>query len=134
MSQRPRIIGRMLVALLVLAGPATAARYAGDVTDARTGRGSSAKITTTPVDGGLKAKIRCKPRLGCPLAKRTKAVLASTGESYHYRGTFTRKGVSCRLDAYVYPGGFQGTYDCDDGAVGSIGGFSGGSPEHADGD
>jgi hypothetical protein len=132
MSKRPRIIGGTLVALLALAGPVAAGRYDGDVTDALTGKGSSAKITTTPVSAGLKAKVRCKPRLGCPLGKRTKVVLASTGETYRYEGTFTLKGASCRLDAYVYPEGFQGTYNCDGGAAGSIGGSSGGSrPERA---
>ena len=126
MSKRSGIL-RALVALLALAAPVAASRYAGDVTDARTGRGSSATITTKAVGGGLKTKIRCKPRQGCPLARRTKVLLASTGEQYRYAGTFTLKGASCDLDAYVYPQGFQGTYSCDGGTVGSIGGFSGGT-------
>jgi hypothetical protein len=124
MSKQSGILGA-LVALLALAAPVAASRYAGDVTDARTGGGSSATITTKPVGDGLKTKIRCSPRRGCPLARRTKVLLTSTGEQYRYTGTFTLKGASCELDAYVYPQGFQATYSCDGGTIGSIGGFSG---------
>src|SRR5262245_8203490 len=104
MSKRRGILGAF-VALLAIAAPVADSRYAGDVTDARSGRGSPATITTKPVGGGLKTKIRCKPRLGCPLARRTKVLLTSTGEQYRYSGTFTLKGASCELDAYVYPQG-----------------------------
>jgi hypothetical protein len=126
MSNRRRGLGALVV-LLALAAPVPAARYAGDVTDARSGRGSMATITTKPVGDGLRTRIRCKPRRGCPLARRTKVLLSSTGEQYRYTGTFTLKGVPCELDAYVYPQGFQGTYSCAEGAIGSIGGFSEGS-------
>jgi hypothetical protein len=121
--------GLVVVMLMVLASPSLAAKYTGDATDARTGRGSSAKVKTRPTAGGLRATIKCKPKEGCPLPRKLKITLTAGADQYLYSGTFSLGGAPCVMNAYVYPAGFQGTYSCDDGAAGSVGAFSGQSGE-----
>ncbi|MFN8544701.1 MAG: hypothetical protein U0807_10945 [Candidatus Binatia bacterium] len=121
--QRRAVAGTVLL-VAIAASPSLAARYTGDATDARTGAGSPATIRTKGHGAVINATIKCKPTQGCPLAKKTRVRLTATGEQYAYTGSFTRHGSSCTLDAYVYTAGFQGTYRCEDGSVGSVGGLA----------
>ncbi len=137
MKGRSRGLSGFVLLAALAAGPAHAKQYKGDVTDARTGRSAPATVKTKGGAAAITATIRCKPAKGCPLAKKTKVRLAGAGGQYHYAGTFTLRGSACSLDAYVYSLGFQGTYTCADGSVGSIGGSpgggGGGSGEHGGG-
>lgn len=134
MNCRARGLSWFLLLAALAAGPAHAKKYKGDVTDARSGRGAPATVKTKGGAAAVTATIRCKPAKGCPLAKKTKVRLASAGGQYHYAGTFTLRGSACSLDAFIYSLGFQGTYTCADGSVGSIGGFPGGGGGGGHGD
>lgn len=142
MNHRARgLSGLLLLGALAAATTAGAKLYKGDVSDVRTGRSTPATVKTKGGAAALTTTIRCRPSKGCPLARRTKVRLASTGGDFHFVGTFTRKGADCSLDAYVYSLGFQGTYNCADGSAGSIGGVpasgsggGGGGGEHPGGD
>jgi hypothetical protein len=128
MNCRDRGLNGLLLLAALAAGPAHATLFKGDVTDARTGRSAPATVKSKERGAGFTATIRCKPAQGCPLAKKTKARLARTGDQFHHTGSFPLHGVTCALDVYVYGSGsaFQATYSCPDGSVGSISGVKGG--------
>lgn len=139
MSTRHQVLIAALALGLAFAGPAGAARYAGSISDAEA-RVSSAKVTTRGSGASLRSTIRCKPKKGCPLAKRTRVVLDATGDQYEYRGTFTLHGSACQMSAFIYPGAFQGSFTCGDGTAGAVsaseghsGGGGGGGGGNGDG-
>lgn len=117
----------VLVSLIVLVGvlPAPAAKYRGPRT-LLTGQGAGTWIIKTRAprpDGTLPIRIKCKPRRACgPFARKLLLDLVPGGATYLYTATFSLNTAPCTLEAYVYPDGFEGTYDCTDGDAGSISG------------
>jgi len=117
----------MLVSLVVLAGvlPALATKYRGP-RYLLTGQGAGTWIIKTRApraDGTLPTKIKCRPRRACgPFARKLRLALVPGGSTYLYTTTFSLDTAPCTLEAYVYSGGFEGTYNCTDGDAGSISG------------
>lgn len=122
------VYGPMLgiVLALTLVAPAGAAKYRGPRTDIFSGQGAGTWIIKTRApraDGTLPTKIKCKPRRVCgPFGRKLALDLVPGGSTYSYAATFTLGDASCTLEASVYAGGFEGTYDCSDGGAGSISG------------
>jgi|GEM_PF-6003043 len=140
MDTRRRIgiaAGLAVAGLLALgpgAGAANTVRYKGARYDifsgAEIGRWA---IRTTAHDGGalLKVLVRCKPRRTCrPFPSRLRVDMTRQGEPNLYEGTFALGTARCSLNAYVYPGGFEGSYYCGGGSFGSISGRSGKQDAH----
>jgi hypothetical protein len=57
-----------------------------------------------------------------PFRRKLLLDLLPGGATYLYSATFSLDTAPCTLEAYVYPQGFEGTYECSDGDVGSISG------------
>ncbi len=119
-----------MLALGPAAGDADAVRYRGERYDILSGAQIGRwVIRTKEQDGGalLKVLVRCKPRRTCrPFPRRLRLEMTNQGEPHLYGGTFPLGTTTCSLSAYVYPGGFEGSYSCDDGSFGSISGRSAG--------
>ena len=120
--------GRGATALLLVAlsvSAALAAKYRGP-RYLLTGQGAGTwiiKTRTARADGTLPTKIKCKPKRACgPFGRKLLLDLQPGGSTYLYTATFSLNTAPCTLEAYVYPQGFEGTYNCTDGDAGSISG------------
>jgi len=122
------IAAASLVTLTPAVAHAGTRTYRGDWVDPANPEGKPGdvviKVKKKKKDGQkiLIVRAECSPKKRCRVFRELKFKMYPAGE--YWTGEFqNRFGSSCSIMAYVYKQGYQGSFNCEDGEYGALGGM-----------